>query len=199
MAAKSVARVTTDWSKLASKMSAPDVAKLNRLKAQFDATGVKVTGLPDKLPAIDWSFYKAHAANPKLVEEIEKKYATLKIERPKATPKRLEDLQVAQQQDEQRYKRFCEIASSYIDAAEVVKKKFETMIPVYEMTLEDWCATFPHWNHASRENPSVWPHLGRVPGLTREEAAAFDQPDPKPFATPTAWKDWATKYKKWYQ
>lgn len=197
--ASKVAKVSVDWSKLASRMSAQDATKLNKLKAQFDATAVKVSSLPESLPAIDWSFYKAHAANPKLVEEIEKKYSTLKVEKPRASPKRLEDLQKAQAQDEERYKKFCEFAKSYTEAAAIVKKKFEDMIPVKEMTMEDFCATFPHWNIADRENPSIWPHFERAPGLSREEAAAFGQPDPVPYATKTAWKDWETKHKKFYE
>lgn len=197
--ATKLAKVSVDWSKLASKMAGPDVTKLNKLKAQFDATGVKVSSLPEALPAIDWSFYKAHAANPKLVEELEKNYSAIKIDRPRASPKRLDELKLAQAQDEERYKRFCEMAKSFIESAEVVKKKFEDMIPVKDMSLEDYCATFPHWNFASRDNPSIWPHYGRAAGLTREEAAAFDQPDPVPYATKTAWKDWETKYKKFYE
>jgi hypothetical protein len=193
-----MARVTVDWSKIASKMTTQDVARLNKLKAQFDATGVRVSNLPEKLPAIDWSFYKAHASNPKLVEELEKKYSSIKVDRPRAAPKRLEELEVARAQDEERYKRFCEMAKSYIEAAEVVKKKFEDMIPVKDMSWEDYCATFPEWNFASRENPSIFPHFGRAPGLTREEAAAFDQPDPVPYATKGAWEDWEKQYKKFY-
>lgn len=198
MASKAV-KVSVDWSKLASRMSATDVAKLNKLKAQFDATAVKVASLPESLPAIDWSYYKANAVNPKLVEEIEKRYSTIKVDKPKAASKRLEDLQQAQAQDEERYKRFCEFAKSFTEAAEVVKKRFEDMIPVKDMSMEDYCATFPHWNIADRENPSIWPHFERAPGLTREEAAAFGQPDPLPYATKTAWKDWESKYKRFYE
>lgn len=198
MASKAATRAAVDFAKVSSRVNEIDLNKLNRLKAQLDATGVKASSLPDSLPAVDWSYYKAHAVNPKLVEEIEKKYAAIKVERPKVPSKRLEDLQRAYQQDIERYNKFREFAQSYIEAAEVVKKKFENMIPVKEMNFEEWTLTFPHWSW-TKENPSIFPHWGRTVGLTREEAAAFDQPDPLPYATPTAWKDWDTKYKKWYQ
>lgn len=198
MATKAVTRVAADWSKIMSRMSDTDVAKMNRLKAQFDATSVKVASLPESLPAVDWSYYKTHASDSKLVEEIEKKYAAMKVDRPKANPKRLEELDVAKMQDQVRFKKFCEYAQSSIEAATIVKKKFDTMIPVKEMSMEDWTLTFPHWS-TTIENPSIYPHLGRTPGLTREEAAAFDQPDPIPYATKSAWDDWEKKYKKFYQ
>lgn len=198
MASKSLARVSVDWSKIKSVVNEADISKLNQIKAKFDANGVKVSNLPESLPAIDWSYYKAHAANPKMVEEIEKKYHAIKISRPQAPAQRLNDMEVAKQQDLERYKKFCLYAKNTINAAEVVKKKFESMIPVKEMTLEEWTLTFPHWSF-TKDNPSIYPHLGRTPGLTREEAAAFDQPDPLPYSTPKAWKDWDEKYKKWYQ
>lgn len=193
-----VTRVSADWSKIAACMSEADLTKLNKLKAKFDANAVKAASLPETLPSLDWSQYKAKVADPKLVEEIEKKYAAVKIERPKVAEKNLEELQLARQQDETRYKKFCEFAQSYIQAAEVVKTKFHNMIPVKDMTIEDWTLTFPHWSF-TKENPSIYPHLGRAVGLTREEAAAFDQPDPIPYATKKAWQDWEEKYKKWYQ
>lgn len=195
--ARAVAKVKVDWSALASQVSKSDLPKLNRLRSQMDATGVKVAGLPDTLPKIDWAYYKTHASDPELVEQIEKKYSAIKIEPPKAPSKRIDDLKLAQMQDEARLERFSQVAKSYIEAAEVVKTKFENMIPVKDMTHEDWALTFPQWSF-SMENPTLPPHNGLAPGLTREEAAAFEQPDPVPFATKTAWKDWEEKYKKFY-
>lgn len=198
MASKAVARASVDWSKIASEVTKADLPKINRLKAQMDATGVKMSSLPASLPQLDWSHYKAHASDPKLVEEIEKRYSALKIEKPQAPAKRLDELQEHHKQDKARLEKFQEVARSYIESAEVVKQNFERMIPVKNMTYEDYFLTFPHWSW-SIERPSIAPHYGRAAGLTREEAAALDQPDPLPYATKTAWKDWETKYKKWYE
>lgn len=197
MASKVATQSAAKFAKLTSNVHPMDLPKMNKLKAQVDATAVKVASLPASLPSVDWSYYKSHASDSKLVEEIEKRYTSLQVARPKAPSKRLNDLETARQQDIERYKRYCEFAKSYIEAAEVVKKKFDTMIPVKDQSMEDWTLTFPHWS-VTIENPSIWPHLGRTAGITREEAAAFDQPDPVPYATKTAWKDWEEKYKKWY-
>lgn len=197
MATRAVVKVTADWSNLASRVHPTEVPKLNKLKSHIDATATKVSTLPDSLPKIDWAYYKAHASNPKLVEEIEKRYSSLKVSPPKAPESRLNELKKAQEEDEARYKKFVVIAESYIHSTEVMKNKFSNMIPVQEMNMEDWTLTFPYWS-TTIENPSIWPHYGRTPGLTREEAAAFDQPDPLPYATKTAWKEWEEKKKKYY-
>lgn len=197
MATKAVSRIKVDWSKLASQISKDEMSQLNKLKSKVDGTVARLSVLPDKLPTIDWAHYKAHAADPKVVEEIEKRYTSMKIEAPKAPASRLESLEKAKQQDLARYTKFVDVAESYIKSAEVLKEKFEKMIPMKDMTIEDYFLTFPEWSY-SIQNPSFAPHLGRSPGLTREEAAAFDQPDPRPFATPTAWKDWE-KRKKLYE
>lgn len=197
MAARAVARVKADWSKLSTQVEKSELPKLNRLKAQVDSNSIKVASLPESLPKIEWAQYKAMASDPKLVEELERQYSAIKIEVPKAPDSRMSELKRAQELDEARYQKFAVIAQSYIESAEKLKEKFSIMIPVPDMYLEDWYATFPEWS-TSIDNPSIGPHYGRTPGLTREEAAAFDQPDPLPYATKTAWKRWEERKKKYY-
>lgn len=195
MASKTV-KLATDWSKLMSEINNMSKPALTKFKGRCDANAVKLSSLPESLPKIDWAYYKANASNPKLVEEIQKQYETMKIQTPKAPASRVQDLETAQQQDMERLKRYTEIAKTYIESADVVKEKFEKMIPFHEMSLEDWSLTFPYWSK-SIDNPSV-DFYGRVPGLSREEQIAFEQPDPLPFSTPTAWKDWEKRKAKYY-
>lgn len=199
MASRAVAKsFKANWSKLTEGAYVKEIPKINKYKSQVDSTAIKVASLPDQLPKIDWAHYKQHASDPKLVEELEKKYQSIKLEPPRAPASRLNDLKVAKEQDEARFKKFAVIAQSYIESAEVVKQKFKDMIPYREMSFEEYCQTFPEWNFADRENPSLSPHFGRTAGLSREEAAAFEQPDPQPYATKTAWKEWEEKGKKRY-
>lgn len=200
MASKTIARVKCDWAKIAQHVSLPqDATKLNKLKAAFDANAVKVSSLPETLPQIEWAHYKAHASDPKLVEEIQKMYNSIKIERPRAPTKRLEELNYHHKMDKKRFEKFATYVKSYIEAAEVVKSKYEKMIPVKDMTEEDFALTFPHWSCTLDAPPTIGFAWERTPGLSREEAAALAQPDPIPFATKKAWKDWDEKYKKWYE
>lgn len=198
MASKAMAKVPADWAKISSKLTAIERTKLNRLKSQVDGTAIKVNSLPDSLPKIDWSHYKATASDPKIVEELEKKYSTYKVEVPKAPQSRIAELHEAKKEDIARCSKFLDYAKSCIDSAEAVKKKYEVMIPVKDMLEEDWALTFPDWSYSSIENPSIAPHYGRMPGLSLEEAIAFEQPDLLPYSTKTAWKDWEVRKKKFY-
>lgn len=198
MASRAVAKAPIDWSKLTSKASAVERSKLNRLKSRVDGIAVKVNSLPDSLPKIDWSHYKAAASDPKIVEELEKKYTTLKVEAPKVSQSRIADLKKAKEEDLERCAKFLKYAETCIKSSEIVKKKFEVMIPVKDMLAEDWELTFPQWAITDIDNPSCAPHFGRIPGLSREEAMAFEQPDLVPYATKTAWKDWEVRKKKYF-
>ena len=178
-----------DWAKIFSRVHQRDLPQLNKLKGQTDATAMMVSSLPEKLPNIDWNYYKKFASDSKIVAEIEKAYSSLKIEPPKAPSSALEELNALQKRQEETFSRFQQFARSYVSSIDEVKPKFEKMIPVKDMSLDEWFGTFPDWSWTP-ENPSIPGHYGRTPGLTREEARAFEQPDPKPFATETAWKDW---------
>lgn len=198
MASKAVANLKVDWGLVSSRIkNREQLNKLNKLKAQIDSTTIKCTQLPESLPKIDWEFFKANSSNPKAVEEIQKRYSSLKVERPHAPVSRLEELKQAQMQDQARLEKFLDMAKSFIESAEVVKKKFENMIPVHEMSNEDWTLTFPYWS-VTLDNPSIPPHRGRAIGLTREEAALYEQPDTYPYANKQAWKDWEVRKKKFY-
>lgn len=197
MAARSLTKVKFNWDKIVADLTPQEIPKLNKLKSQVETKATALASLPESLPKIDWAFYKANASDPKLVEEIEKSYSNIKLEPPKSHQVRLDQLKLAKEQDMTRFQKFYEYAKNYIESAEVVKEKFQKMIPAKDMTQEDWVLTFPRWSITS-ENPSIAPHYGRTIGLTKEEAAAFEQPDPLPLATPKAWKDWEVRKKKFY-
>lgn len=57
------------------------------------------------------------------------------------------------------------------------------MIPYGEMTQEDFVLTFPEWCY-NREDPSIWPHPERAPGLTKEERKELAKPDGPPYSIP---------------
>jgi len=199
MASRAVARAQCDWAFLIKNALPDDATRLTRTKAAFDANVTKASSFPGKLPEIDWNHYKKHADDPNLVEDIEKMYRSLKVSRPKPPESRVKELDYHHKKDKERFDRFAVYAKSAIEAAEQFKSQFEKMLPSTEMTMEDFTLTFPHWSRSLDSPPTMGWAYDRTPGLSREEAAAFAQPDPIPFATKTAWKDWEEKYKKWYQ
>lgn len=186
-----------DWNKVMVTSDKLDLTKINKLKSQIDSTVAKCSQLPESLPKIDWAQYKAHASDPKAVEELEKRYNAIKVEPPKIPASRLDDLELAKKQDLERFRKYAMKAQSFVESAEIVKNKFAKMIPVKDMSYEEWAKTFPYWSYQA-DNPSIGPHLGRSPGLSVEEAIEFEKPDPLPFSTPTAWKNWEERKKQHY-
>lgn len=193
-----VSRASLDWAKAMKNALPEDVTKMKRLKALFDSTGVQVSSLPDKLPQIEWSYYKEHASDPKLVADIEKMYNSLKIDRPKVPADKLAEVDHHHKMDKKRFERFATFAKSQVESAEVIKRKFEKMIPVKDMNAEDWTLTFPHWSASIDTPPTIGFKFDRTIGLSREEARAYAIPDPRPYSNKQAWKDWDEKWKKWY-
>lgn len=63
------------------------------------------------------------------------------------------------------------------------REKFKIMIPYGDMTQDDFALTFPEWVY-DRENPSLWPHAERQPGLTREQRKELAKPDGYPYSIP---------------
>jgi len=57
------------------------------------------------------------------------------------------------------------------------------MIPFEEMTEEEFVLTFPDWSVRWQE-PSIWPHTEKTPGLTREERERLAKPDGPPYSIP---------------
>ena len=49
------------------------------------------------------------------------------------------------------------------------------------MTFEDFALTFPDWE-ISLENPSIYPHDEKTPGISKEERARLAAPDGPPFS-----------------
>ncbi len=57
------------------------------------------------------------------------------------------------------------------------------MIPYDEITEEEFTLTFPDWS-VRWQDPSVWPHDEKAPGLTKEQQEKLRAPDGPPFSLP---------------
>jgi hypothetical protein len=57
------------------------------------------------------------------------------------------------------------------------------MLPYDEMTEEEFTLTFPDWS-VRWQDPSVWPHEEKAPGLTKEQQEKLRAPDGPPYSLP---------------
>ncbi|CAM5999848.1 unnamed protein product [Sphagnum balticum] len=117
---------------------------------------------PEAPPAIDWSYYRTNIVTPGVVDALEKAYKGLKVPYPKDTLSQAVDAQ--QKADENSVVEFC--ATSELKIKDTLE-------------LEDFTLTFPDWS-VRWQDPSVFPHEEKTPGLTKEERAQLAKPDGPP-------------------
>lgn len=122
---------------------------------------------PENPPALDFEGYKSTCSNKEAIEKLKSAYASFKVPYPEDTITPV--INKEQEETKKEVAEYCQITNQEIAKVEEYKKKFESMIPIHEMTLEDYTLTFPEWSCAHRAVPTIWPHEARAPGLSREE------------------------------
>jgi len=181
MAAKRFTKGAVDWSKFAKLVPESERQSFNQFKGRSDAYLRKMMSYPENPPAIDFNYYRSRLAQPAVVDQLEQSYKTLSIPYPKDTRSHEVD---EQEKDQQKLAAvFCSESETRIKEAQTLNQKFKDMIPVPEMTLEDWALTFPDWT-VRYQDPSIWPHPEKAPGLNKEQVKEHAKPDPPPYAIP---------------
>ncbi|XP_035511599.1 ATP synthase subunit d, mitochondrial [Morone saxatilis] len=155
MAGKRAALKSIDWLAFAERVPPNQRTMFNSLKTRSDAISAKLASLPEKPPAIDWSYYRSAVAKAGMVDEFEKKFNTLTVPEPVDTQTALINAQEAEANKS---------AAAYIEASKAcVAKyqkeldKFKNMIPFDQMTIEDLNDTFPE-TKLDKEKYPYWPH-----------------------------------------
>ncbi|KAA8585185.1 ATP synthase peripheral stalk subunit d, mitochondrial [Etheostoma spectabile] len=155
MAGRRVALKTIDWVAFAERVPPNQRTMFNNLKTRSDAVAAKLTSLPEKPTAIDWSYYRSAVNKAGMVEEFEKKFSGLKVPEPVDTQTALINAQEAEANT---------TAAAYIEASkgriaqyEKELDKFRNMIPFDQMTIEDLNDTFPETKLDKEKHP-YWPH-----------------------------------------
>ncbi|KAB7497003.1 ATP synthase subunit d, mitochondrial, partial [Armadillidium nasatum] len=124
-----------------------------------------VVALPESLPKIHWDQYKTRIAVPGMVDEFQKQYEALNVPYPANTY--LEAINAKEKQVMSDVKEFCRQSDIRIASHKEELKRWENMVPLTEMTLEEFAEEFPE--HAiNLEKPTFWPHnpesqIGYVP------------------------------------
>ncbi|XP_004559554.1 ATP synthase peripheral stalk subunit d, mitochondrial [Maylandia zebra] len=155
MAGRRAALKAIDWTAFAERVPPNQRTMFNNLKTRSDAIAAKLTSLPEKPPAIDWSYYRSVVAKAGMVDEFEKKFSALKVPEPVDT-----QTAIINAQEEEANK----TATAYIEASkariaqyEKQLEKFKNMIAFDQMTIEDLNDTFPETKLDKEKHP-YWPH-----------------------------------------
>uniref|UniRef100_A0A3Q4IBS1 ATP synthase subunit d, mitochondrial n=1 Tax=Neolamprologus brichardi TaxID=32507 RepID=A0A3Q4IBS1_NEOBR len=141
MAGRRAALKAIDWAAFAERVPPNQRTMFNNLKTRSDAILLcvhRLTSLPEKPPAIDWSYYRSVVAKAGMVDEFEKKFSALKVPEPVDT-----QTTIINAQEE--------------EAVSASLEKFKNMIPFDQMTIEDLNDTFPETKLDKEKHP-YWPH-----------------------------------------
>uniref|UniRef100_I3KH79 ATP synthase subunit d, mitochondrial n=1 Tax=Oreochromis niloticus TaxID=8128 RepID=I3KH79_ORENI len=142
MAGRRAALKAIDWAAFAERVPPNQRTMFNNLKTRSDAIAAKLTSLPEKPPAIDWSYYRSVVAKAGMVDEFEKKVSLHLC------------LLVFQNKTASAY---VEASKARIAQYEKELEKFKNMIPFDQMTIEDLNDTFPETKLDKEKHP-YWPH-----------------------------------------
>jgi len=151
----------------------------NAFKARSDSYLRRMLSYPETAPQIDWSHYRKNLTDASVVDQLEAAYKALNIVYPKDTLSHEVDAQ--QKQNELETQEFIKDSQLVIAEANKMLEKFKVMIPVKDMSEEEFTLTFPEWNPRWQE-PSWWPHPETTPGLSKKQREEFMKPDGPPYS-----------------
>uniref|UniRef100_A0A3P9D383 ATP synthase subunit d, mitochondrial n=1 Tax=Maylandia zebra TaxID=106582 RepID=A0A3P9D383_9CICH len=151
MAGRRAALKAIDWTAFAERVPPNQRTMFNNLKTRSDAIAAKLTSLPEKPPAIDWSYYRSVVAKAGMVDEFEKKFSALKVPEPVDTQTAI----INAQEEEAPCFVFFLFSDHLFFLSQL--EKFKNMIAFDQMTIEDLNDTFPETKLDKEKHP-YWPH-----------------------------------------
>jgi len=161
MASRRLAGSSVDWAEFVKKIPDAQRASFNALKNKTDGYVRQISALPEKKPAIDWATYKGKIAVAGMVDDFQKKYDALDVPYPKDTLASAIEQQAREQKSQ--YEKFVAESKTRVAGIDKEKAKWEAMMPVEEMNLEEALKYVPQLvKHVdpnyTKNKVSLWPH-----------------------------------------
>jgi len=157
MAAKRVAATALDWGVLTAKIPAENKAAFSALKMKVDKHLRAVNHLPAALPALDFEAYRSKIAVAGMVDNFEKQYKALEVPYPSDQGK-LGEIDAQAVQQKARFTKFVADSNARITGYSSELAKWEAMMPVEEMTLEEALDSGLTQFVVDPDVPTLFPH-----------------------------------------
>ncbi|RZC34870.1 ATP synthase subunit d, mitochondrial [Asbolus verrucosus] len=156
MAAKRVTTSAINWLALSERVPPHQRAQFQNFKARSDGYLRSVLANPEKLPEIDWTFYKSRVPVAGMVDNFQKQYAALNIPYPPDTVSpQVDSLEKEIKSDIEKFKK-----ESNVRIADYKKQlaHIASLLPYDQMTMEDFRDAFPEQALDPINRPTFWPH-----------------------------------------
>ena len=156
MAGKRISKSAIDWVAFAERVPSNQKAQYQAFKVKSDGFLRQVHALPENPPQIDWAFYKKSVPIAGLVDQFEKQYAAFKV--PYPADKATASIVAQEKQAETEIANFVKQSKATVEQYKKELEQWKAMIPVSQMTMDDFKDTFPDLALDPINRPSMWPH-----------------------------------------
>jgi len=158
MAARRIAKSAIDWAAFAERVPPNQREAFRAFKARSDFFIARVHRFPEKLPEIDFAYYKGRLSSPAVVDEYEKAYKALAVAYPKDKGNVKAQIDEQEKQAQEVTKQQIADARKSIDEAKALLGKIDSVPSPDVMTQEMYADYFPEQALNPWERPTFWPH-----------------------------------------
>ncbi|CAG0893823.1 unnamed protein product [Darwinula stevensoni] len=167
MAARRITKSAIDWATFAERVPPEQKVQFFAFKGKSDLYLRKMLSLPEKPPTLNFEAYKTRVANAAAVDKLKKQYEAVKIPYPEN--KYSTKIDQLEKEAEKETMDFISASNARIHEYEKELSKWNTMIPLEQMTLQELHTSFPHLAH-DPNNPTYYPHEPEYqPGYRADE------------------------------
>ncbi|KAB0796155.1 hypothetical protein PPYR_10216 [Photinus pyralis] len=156
MAAARIGKSSINWASLAERVPESQKHLYQQFKSKSDSYLRKVTSLPENAPAIDWTTYKTRIPIKGMVDDFQRQYEALKIPYP-PNPK-VAELDALEKETAADIEKFKQESSARISEYKKQLAYIASLIPIDQMTMEDYRDAYPETAFDPINRPTFWPH-----------------------------------------
>ncbi|XP_046403733.1 ATP synthase subunit d, mitochondrial [Ischnura elegans] len=166
MAARRITKSSINWQAMLDRVHPEQQSYFVAFKAKADNYLRRVMANPAALPKIDWAHYKKSVPVAGMVDTFQKQYESIQIPYPPDTMTASVEAQEKEVMAE--VKKFVAESNTRITEYQKELDHLNSLLPINQMTMEDYKDAYPELALDGEKRPTFWPH-------TPEEQPGMEQ------------------------